>query len=298
MNAEFGPSHQIYLENFSSSIKVKTHSVHVGNILGIQHVLRAQLLFMFLAASCLRGVSFKSQIQLTFFSYVYKQRHSSRHRIRIISLNKRKFSGFMEESLSSSSNTQQQTNLKMGSQKRKAGRKKFQETRRPVYKAVRRRNGKWVSELRQPYKKSSRIWLGTFPSPDMAARAYDVAALALRGDSSSLNFPESAHLLPQVRSTSTIDIQCAALEAADKFQHSSTSSSYSSSINTMDGTQKVEEACNSEDMFLDEEELFNMPALLDSMAEGLILTPPAMKKGFSWNDVEDDDPVNLTLWSD
>lgn len=48
MNAEFGPSHQIYLENFSSSIKVKTHSVHVGNILGIQHVLRAQLLFMFL----------------------------------------------------------------------------------------------------------------------------------------------------------------------------------------------------------------------------------------------------------
>ncbi|KAF2307596.1 hypothetical protein GH714_030035 [Hevea brasiliensis] len=172
----------------------------------------------------------------------------------------------MEEisSSSSTSDTQQQTNLKIGTQKRKAGRKKFQETRHPVYKGVRRRNGKWVSELRQPHNNSSRIWLGTFPNPDMAARAYDVAALALRGDSSSLNFPESAHLLPQV---------------------------------SVDGTQKVEEACKSRDLFLDEEELFNMPALLDSMAEGLILTPPAMKRGFSWNDV-DDDTVDLTLWSD
>ncbi|KAJ9184437.1 hypothetical protein P3X46_004164 [Hevea brasiliensis] len=206
----------------------------------------------------------------------------------------------MEEisSSSSTSDTQQQTNLKMGTQKRKAGRKKFQETRHPVYKGVRRRNGKWVSELRQPHNNSSRIWLGTFPNPDMAARAYDVAALALRGDSSSLNFPESAHLLPQVRSTSIRDIQCAALEAADKFRSfSSTSSSCSSSINSVDGTQKVEEACKSRDLFLDEEELFNMPALLDSMAEGLILTPPAMKRGFSWNDV-DDDTVDLTLWSD
>ncbi|KAF2307595.1 hypothetical protein GH714_030017 [Hevea brasiliensis] len=180
----------------------------------------------------------------------------------------------MEEisSSSSTSDTQQQTNLKMGTQKRKAGRKKFQETRHPVYKGVRRRNGKWVSELRQPHNNSSRIWLGTFPNPDMAARAYDVAALALRGDSSSLNFPESAHLLTQDRSTSIRDIQCAALEAADKFRSfSSTSSSCSSSINSVDGTQ--------------------------SMAEGLILTPPAMKRGFSWNDL-DDDTVDLTLWSD
>jgi len=108
--------------------------------------------------------------------------------------------------------------LAVSTPKKRAGRKKFKETRHPVYRGVRKRNlDKWVCEMREPNKKT-KIWLGTFPTAEMAARAHDVAAMALRGRYACLNFADSAWRLPKPATTQAKDIQKAATEAAEAFR--------------------------------------------------------------------------------
>lgn len=70
-----------------------------------------------------------------------------------------------------------------------AERTKYTTIRRFI--GVRQRpSGRWVAEIKDS-SQHVRLWLGTYDTPEEAARAYDEAARALRGENARTNFAQS-----------------------------------------------------------------------------------------------------------
>ncbi|GKA50464.1 ethylene-responsive transcription factor ESR2 [Tanacetum coccineum] len=65
-----------------------------------------------------------------------------------------------------------------------------------------RPSGRWVAEIKDSSQKV-RLWLGTYDTPEEAARAYDEAARALRGENARTNFAPIVNCNPsQINSIS------------------------------------------------------------------------------------------------
>ncbi|XP_002462689.2 dehydration-responsive element-binding protein 1B [Sorghum bicolor] len=206
--------------------------------------------------------------------------------------------------------------------KKPAGRTKFRETRHPVYRGVRRRGtlGRWVCEVRVPGGRGSRLWLGTFTTPELAARAHDAAAIALSRRGACLNFADSAWLLPPLMPAalsapelaSAREVKDAVAEAVEAFRRCSVAEPTLSSPpnDTADDEEEEDDdddavsspgAVPWNDAVFEFEDVFRFGGMVDagsyyaSLAQGLLVDPP--DAAGAWREDVVHATADTVLWS-
>ncbi|CAG7869371.1 hypothetical protein HID58_021908 [Brassica napus] len=133
------------------------------------------------------------------------------------------------------------------------------------YKGVRKRRwGKWVSEIRLPNSRE-RIWLGSYDTPEKAARAFDAALFCLRGSGANFNFPDNPPVIAGGQDMSRTEIR----EAAARF------------ANAEENVEKEEEQ---------ESEL--VESVLPTVGSGNFASDFGLFPGFD----DDDDELSPTLY--
>ncbi|XP_047048180.1 dehydration-responsive element-binding protein 1A-like [Lolium rigidum] len=188
--------------------------------------------------------------------------------------------------------------------KRPAGRTKFRETRHPVYRGVRRRGnaGRWVCEVRVPGRRGSRLWVGTFDTAEIAARAHDAAMLAIAAGDACLNFADSAELLAMPASSyrSLDEVRHAVTEAVEEFERRQ-------ALGEEDAMSDTESSTPSSPLTDDEDSSspFELDVLSDmgwdlyyaSLAQGMLMSSPFLAASAALGDYGEANLADVPLWS-
>ncbi|CAO2164987.1 unnamed protein product [Urochloa humidicola] len=235
------------------------------------------------------------------------------------------------------------TTIARAKKKRPAGRTKFKETRHPEVpqsatavpargavpvgvRGPRARMQAVARHLRFPRRRRGcRLWLGTFDSPDAAARAHDAAMLALRGACGAanvgcLNFPDSAWLLDvpppaALRGEDGGADAGAVRRAVEGFRSVRPNDDAEDAMSATSGTSATPAAASaaaadgdsdgaSSSAKSDEASPFEMDVMSDmgaglyyaSLAQGLLVEPPASDASCGGGD-SDCDVAVVPLWS-